>query len=128
MREHVFSHPGARRRLEAIVHPLVAREIALQAARSKSACTVFDVPLLVESPRWRPQLDRVLVIDCEAETQIRRVMTRNGWERAAVEAVLDSQSPRRRRLAAADIVLYNDGHEIAHLHQQVDRLAGRFGL
>lgn len=128
MREHVFAHPEARRRLEAIVHPLVAREIALQAARSKSACTVFDVPLLVESPRWRPQLDRVLVIDCEAETQIRRVMARNGWERAAVEAVLDSQSPRRRRLAAADIVLYNDGHEIARLHQQVDRLAGRFGL
>lgn len=128
MRAHVFSNPDARGRLESIVHPLVAREIALQAARSESACTVFDVPLLVESPRWRPQLDRVLVVDCEPETQVRRVMARNGWERAAVEAVLASQSPRRQRLAAADIVLYNDGHEIEHLRQLVARLAPRFGL
>lgn len=128
MREHVFAHPDAREQLQAIVHPLVALEIASQAARSNPACTVFDIPLLVESPRWRPQLDRVLVVDCEPETQIQRVMARNRWDRNTVEAVLSSQSPRRQRLAAADFVLYNDGHEIEHLRQLVDRLARRFGL
>ena len=128
MRAHVFGHPQAKAQLEAIIHPLVGQEIAQQAAAACSPCTVFDVPLLVESPRWRPQLDRVLVVDCQRETQIRRVMARNGWERAAVEAVLDNQSPRLRRLAAADIVLFNDGHEIEQLRRMVDRLAQRFGL
>ena len=128
MRAHVFGHPQAKAQLEAIVHPLVGQEIARQAAAADAVCTVFDVPLLVESPRWRPQLDRVLVVDCERETQIRRVMARNGWERATVEAVLDNQSPRLRRLAAADILLFNDGHEIEQLRCMVDRLAQRFGL
>lgn len=128
MRAHVFGHPQAKAQLEAIVHPLVGQEIARQAAAADAVCTVFDVPLLVESPRWRPQLDRVLVVDCERETQIRRVMARNGWERTTVEAVLDNQSPRLRRLAAADMVLFNDGHEIEQLRCMVDRLAQRFGL
>lgn len=128
MRAHVFAHPGARAQLEAIIHPLVGQEIASQAAASLSRCTVFDVPLLVESPRWRPQLDLVLVVDCTRETQVRRVMARNGWDRATIESVLDNQSSRERRLAAADIVVFNDGHEIEHLQDPVGRLARRFGL
>lgn len=128
MREHVFEHPNARAQLESIVHPLVGQEINRQAMASRARCTVFDVPLLVESPHWRPQLDRVLVVDCEPETQINRVMKRNGWERAAVQAVLNSQSPRPQRLAAADVVVYNDGIGIAQLHQLVSHLAQRFGL
>lgn len=128
MRAHVFAQPDARAQLEAIVHPLVGQEIARQAAASRARCTVFDVPLLVESPRWRPQLDRVLVVDCTRETQLQRVMARNGWDRATIESILDSQSPRERRLAAADTVIFNDGHEIEHLQREVARWAARFGL
>lgn len=128
MRDHVFAHPQARAQLETIVHPLVGQEIARQAAASKARCTVFDVPLLVESPRWRPQLDWVLVVDCTRDTQIRRVSERNGWERATIEAIVDSQSPRERRLAAADTVIFNDGNGIEHLQHEVARWAGRFGL
>jgi dephospho-CoA kinase len=128
MRDHVFTHPLARAQLEAIVHPLVGQEIARQAGASEARCTVFDVPLLVESPRWRPQLDWVLVVDCTRETQIRRVFDRNGWERATIEAIVDSQSPRERRLAAADTVIFNDGNGIEHLQHEVHRWADRFGL
>lgn len=128
MRAHVFQHPDARQQLEAIVHPLVAQEIARQAAASRALCTVFDVPLLVESPRWRPQMDRILVVDCTRETQVQRVAARNGWDRSTIESVLDSQSPRERRLAAADIVLFNDAHGLEHLERAVGRLADRFGL
>lgn len=128
MRAHVFAQPDARAQLEAIVHPLVAQEIARQATTARARCTVFDVPLLVESPRWRPQLDRVLVVDCTRETQLQRVMARNGWDRATIESILDSQSPRARRLAAADTVIFNDGHEIEHLQREVARWADRFGL
>lgn len=128
MRDHVFAHPQARAQLEAIVHPLVGQEIARQAAASTARCTVFDVPLLVESPRWRPQLDWVLVVDCSRETQIRRVLDRNGWERTTIEAIVDSQSPRERRLTAADTVISNDVNGIEHLQHEVHRWADRFGL
>ena len=128
MREHVFAHPAARQQLEAIVHPLVGLEIRRQAAVATGHCIVFDVPLLVESPHWRPQLDRVLVVDCTPETQVRRVQARNGWDRATIDAVLASQSSRAQRLAAADLVLFNDGHGIERLHALLGQIAQRFGL
>lgn len=128
MRERVFQDPKTRILLEAIIHPLVGEEVALQAAAAKTTCTVFDIPLLVESARWRPQLDRILVVDCTAETQMQRVMARNGWDRTTVEAILVSQSPRLKRLTAADLVLFNNTNDFKQLQQQVDRLAIRFGL
>lgn len=128
MRERVFQDPKTRILLEAIIHPLVGEEVALQAAAANTTCTVFDIPLLVESARWRPQLDRILVVDCTAETQMQRVMARNGWDRTTVEAILVSQSPRLKRLTAADLVLFNNTNDLKQLQQQVDRLAIRFGL
>lgn len=128
MREHVFSHPDARHQLESIVHPLVGIEMTRQAAKAAPNCTVFDVPLLVESPRWRPQLDCVLVVDCEPESQIRRVQQRNGWDRETIESILKSQSPRAQRLRAADAVIFNDGNEIETLHRLVNQFADQFGL
>lgn len=128
MREHVFANPDARQTLERIVHPLVGDEIRQQAGASASPCIVFDVPLLVESARWRPQLDRVLVVDCSPATQIRRVMTRNGWDAPSVEAVMRNQSPRERRLAAADLVVFNDIDDLAALERAAEALARRFGL
>lgn len=128
MREHVFERPKARQTLERIVHPLVSAEIARRARASMASCLVFDVPLLVESPRWRPQLDLVLVVDCTPETQTRRVQIRSGWDRTTTESVMRSQSPRAMRLAAADLVVFNDGDDIAELERSAQRLANRFGL
>lgn len=128
MREHVFANPDARHTLERIVHPLVGDEIRRQAGASASPCIVFDVPLLVESARWRPQLDRVLVVDCSPATQVRRVMARNGWDAPSVEAVMRNQSPRERRLAAADLVVFNDIDDLAALERAAEALARRFGL
>lgn len=128
MRQHVFAHPPARRLLESIVHPLVALEIQRQAADVRSGCLVFDVPLLVESTRWRPQLDLVLVVDCEPATQVRRVIERNGLAPQAVRSIMDSQSPREVRLAAADLVIFNDGNQIDPLRRTVWAMAQQFGL
>lgn len=128
MREHVFQYPEVRQQLEAIVHPLVGAEILRQAAASTAGCIVFDIPLLVESPRWRPQLDRVLVVDCEPTTQHQRVRARNGWDDATIDAVIRNQSPRQLRLAAADAVIYNDGIGLDTLRHLVGQLAPQFGL
>lgn len=129
MRKLVFADAGAKKQLESIVHPLVGEEAARQAARADSACIVFDVPLLVESGRWRQRVDQVLVVDCSEATQISRVMARNGWTREAVERVMASQASRDQRLAAADICIYNDAPlSLAALTGTVRQLAQRFGL
>lgn len=129
MRELAFADAGAKKQLEAIVHPLVGEETARQAAQAASACIVFDVPLLVESGRWRQRVDRVLVVDCSEATQVSRVMARNGWTREAVERVMAGQASRDQRLAAADICIYNDAPlSLAALAVMVQQLSQRFGL
>ncbi len=131
MRALVFGDPAAKARLEAIVHPLVAQEIQRLTQLALSvACRllVFDIPLLAESTRWRPQLDLVLVVDCSAEIQIQRVMQRSGWAREQTEQVISAQATRAQRLRAADIVICNEALAIAQLEWEVRDCAHRFGL
>jgi dephospho-CoA kinase len=122
MRQLVFAEPDARQRLEGILHPLIGQQTALRAQQAQdqgAPCVVFDVPLLVESGRWRQQVHGVLVVDCEEETQISRVMQRSGLERPAVEQIIAAQASRAQRRAAADCVIYNDGLDLSGLRQQV---------
>lgn len=131
MRSLVFTDPGARHRLEQIVHPLVGQETLRQANAAVDAgsrCIVYDIPLLVESGRWRTHLDQVLVLDCRAETQIQRVMLRNHLSRSDVERILGNQASRSARLRAADHVICNDGLSLDQLETMVRQLAARFGL
>jgi dephospho-CoA kinase len=131
MRALAFSVPGAKQRLEAIVHPLVGQETQRQAQAAFSAgkaCVVFDIPLLVESGHWPQKLNRILVVDCSPETQIARVMQRSGLARDAIEKIMAAQAPRSRRLRAADAVIYNDGLTLAQLEAQVEQVTIHFGL
>ena len=120
MRELVFADPAAKRRLEAILHPLIGIETERQAAAAQGApALVFDVPLLVESGRWRAKVDKVLVVDCRESTQIDRVVQRSGWTADAVQAVIDSQASRARRRSCADAVIFNDDITPDRLAEQV---------
>ena len=126
MRALVFSDPSAKLRLEAIVHPLVGIATQAQAQAAVQAghtLLVFDVPLLVESTRWRKLVDKVLVVDCLESTQITRVMARSGLTREAVENIIRAQATRVQRLAAADITLFNEGLHLEQLQQSLDALA-----
>jgi dephospho-CoA kinase len=131
MRSLIFSNPDTKAKLEAIIHPIVGQKMSLleqQAIASGQPWLVFDIPLLVESPHWRPRLDLVMVVDCEMETQIQRVMQRSGWSREQVQQVVTAQAGRALRLSAADVVIYNEGIDIHTLEQQVEQWAHRFGL
>lgn len=109
MRALAFSDPSAKRRLEAILHPLIGTQTERQAGNVRAApAVVFDVPLLVESGRWRARVDKVLVVDCLENTQVRRVVARSGWSAPAVQAVLAQQASRAQRRACADAVIFND--------------------
>jgi dephospho-CoA kinase len=101
----------------------------VQAALADGArCLVFDIPLLVESGRWRQQVDRVLVVDCAPDTQVARVQARSGLTAAQVQAIIDAQAPRGLRLAAADIVIANEGLTLDELRAEVLGAAKTFGL
>ncbi len=128
MRALVFSQPDQRKVLESIVHPLVGQEIRRLSLQATSSVLIFDVPLLVESPHWRGQLDRVLVVDCLPATQIRRVTQRSGWDVASTEAAMRNQCSREQRLASADFVVFNDEEHLDNLQHLAKALAKRFGL
>lgn len=131
MREHAYADPQARRDLEQIIHPLVGAQSARQVEAALAAgvpCIVFDIPLLVESGRWRAQVDQVLVVDCSEATQVERVVARSALEPEAVRAIMAAQATRAQRLAAADIVICNDGISLAELRHMVVQAARGFGL
>jgi dephospho-CoA kinase len=131
MRERAYADPQARRQLEEIIHPLVGAESARQVDAALAAgvpCIVFDIPLLVESARWRAQVDRVLVVDCSPDTQVQRVVARSGLAPDAVRAIMAAQATREQRLAAADIVICNEQLTLDQLRDNVVQAARSFGL
>ena len=126
MRAHVFANATAKARLEGILHPLIGLECRRQAEAAGDAVQVFDVPLLVESARWRARVDRVLVVDCREEVQVQRVLARSGWARETVLAVIRQQASRAARRAAADAVIFNDGIGLEELAAEVASLWHRW--
>ena len=131
MRALVFQDPGARHRLEAIVHPLVSRasrQASDDAQDQGIRLLVHDVPLLVESGRWVDRVERVLVVDCEHRTQVRRVMARSALDQTTVCRIIASQASRTERRRAADFVLFNENLSIEQLDVAVGSIAHIMGL
>ena len=110
MRAVVFDEPTERKRLEAILHPLIAQEVEQLARQATGDYVVFVVPLLVESGRWRNRVDRICVVDCDEPTQIERVRKRSGLDLTRIRQILGAQASRADRLAYADDVIDNGAH------------------
>lgn len=121
MREIAFADAEARHALEAILHPLIRSQADREVVQAVAPYVILVVPLLVESAHYRDRIQRVLVVDCTPETQIRRTMARSGLSRDAVVKVLAAQATREARLAAADDIIDNDG-PLDRLEPQVVRL------
>ena len=120
MRTLVFSDDGARKRLEDITHPLIRAETEREQREAQGPYVIVVVPLLVESGNWKTRVNRVLTVDCSVETQIARVMSRNGFSREQVLAIIARQATREARLAAADDIINNDNAPLDALKAQVD--------
>ena len=108
----VFNDEGARKRLEAIVHPLVfERIVALEEGASEDAVVVHDIPLLAESGR-ADTFDAVIVVDAPHEVQVQRMTADRGWTTEDAESRIASQASREDRLTVATHVIENTGtHE-----------------
>lgn len=105
----VFRDVAARKRLEAIVHPLVfERMVALEEAAADDDLVVHDIPLLAEGTR-ADTFDAVIVVDCPPELQIARMMSDRGWTLEDAEARIAAQATREQRLAIATHVIDNTG-------------------
>jgi dephospho-CoA kinase len=105
----VFGDEGARRRLEAILHPLIrARAAELEAAAPDGTVVVHDIPLLVETGQ-ADRFDAVLVVDVPVETQVERMVRGRGMSREDALARVAAQADREQRLAAATHVVDNTG-------------------
>jgi dephospho-CoA kinase len=132
MRRHVFVAPAERKRLEAIMHPLIRASAEAQIcrlARADFPYIILVVPLLLESGSYREHVNRVVVVDCPEEMQIARVMARSTLTRDEVMAIMAAQSGRQERLAMADDIIANDAGldalqaRIAALHATYLKLA-----
>ena len=122
----VFADPLARRDLERIVHPAVrARATELERAAGAAAVVVHVIPLLVETGQ-QEDFDVVVTVDVDHETQIQRLMARNGFTRAEAESRIAAQASREDRRIAADVVLDNTG-SVTQLREQVDVLWAELG-
>ena len=130
MRKIVFADDGKRRLLESILHPRI-RELAFRRADQASApYVIIVVPLLFESP-MRNAMDRILVLDCSVETQIKRLLARDCETEEQANKIIAAQATRDERLSIADDVITNDGdleatrREVGRLHRRYLALALR---
>jgi dephospho-CoA kinase len=130
MRELVFANPAAKKRLEAILHPLILAHTRQQAALATDApYTLIVVPLLFESGRYADWLQHVITVDCPEAQQITRTMQRGGMNEAAVRAIMAQQLSRSERLRLADEVIRNDGSledlkmQVVGMHRRLSALA-----
>lgn len=128
MRQQAFADPAVRKRLEAVLHPLIRVESARRCSEALATGVPYlllVVPLLVESGDYRQRVQRVAVVDCPDELRIARVAARSGLARSQIEAILATQASREERLAAADDVIRNEGG-LEQLAVQVEQLHHRY--
>ena len=127
MRTRVFSDNAAKAQLESITHPLIRAESERQRNAAQGAYHIVVVPLLIEAGERASKVERILVVDCPVDTQIERVIRRNGFTRDQVLAIIARQATREARLAAADDVVVNDSTAtLETLRREVDALHARY--
>jgi dephospho-CoA kinase len=125
MRALVFAEGAAKRKLEAILHPLIRAASRERIAGASEPYVILVVPLLLETGAYRELLDRILVVDCDEDQQVRRTVARSGLAEEEVRAIMAAQLPRSERLKHADDVLHNDG-DIKSLRTQIETLHERY--
>lgn len=124
LRKLVFSDDAARLDLESILHPRIGAETRRQADAASGPYQIIVVPLLVGSPLLQ-FVDRILVVDCDEETQIRRLLARDAETIEQVQRILAAQASREARLAIADDVISND-QDLSETLLQVERLDRKY--
>lgn len=125
LRPRVFAEPEARRRLEAILHPLIRERLHQQALAAPAPYVLVAIPLLAEAREPYSWLSRVLVVDVPRSLQVSRVMQRDRIDRDQAMQILAVQATREARLRIATDVIVNDA-DFAQLDRMAQRLDQRW--
>jgi dephospho-CoA kinase len=124
MRQIVFSDPAWRMELESILHPKIREGVVAKSEATDGPYQIIVVPLLVGSP-IQQFMDRVLVVDCDEDTQLKRLLSRDAENEDQARRILAAQASRQDRLAIADDVISND-EELNDTRRQVDALHSKY--
>lgn len=126
MRTRIFASPAEKSRLESILHPMILDQVQhLLSGIQDTGPVILVVPLLVESSRYQALVDRIAVVDCSEEEQIRRTMARSSLDEATVRNIMKTQASRSQRLALADDLIDNSG-SLPQLAEQISRLVTQY--
>jgi dephospho-CoA kinase len=125
MRQLVFGDPNAKRELEQILHPLIRTEVDNQLSRVGTPYAILAVPLLIESGAYKDRVDRILVVDCSEEQQVRRTSTRSQLSEQEVRNIMATQADRKQRIRHADDIILNNA-EMTQLLPAIAVLDRRF--
>jgi dephospho-CoA kinase len=127
VRERVFADASARAKLESILHPMIRAAALAEVSAWRAPYGLLVVPLLLERGGLTGVVRRVLVVDCDEDEQVRRVVSRSGLDERAVRAIIATQLPRAERLVRADDVVDNSG-ALSALAPQVASLDRRYRM
>lgn len=119
-----FNNPEARHQLEGILHPRIRDQVKQRLKQLQSPYAIVVIPLLIETGD-RSYIDRILVVDCDLQIQIKRVKERDHRSEQQIENILLAQVSREQRLAAADDVIENNANQ-ATLFQKVRDLHHKY--
>ncbi|MBN4080715.1 dephospho-CoA kinase [Beggiatoa alba] len=128
LRQIVFENPDLRKKLEAITHPAIQTQVNIELSKLRSQYCIIVIPLLFEA-KSSYDLNRILVIDCDKDIQIKRTMQRDRVSSAEVALIMQSQISQAQRLKFADDIIKNNGNfedlreQVAKLHTHYLKLA-----
>lgn len=126
MRQLVFDNPTERAKLNALLHPAIYDEAVKELqTHATSPYAILAIPLLDKAGMYAEIIDKVLVIDCDQATQIKRVNQRSELDVKQIKKIIETQMPRQTRLAMADDVITNNLN-IRYLHQEINKLHQKY--
>jgi dephospho-CoA kinase len=108
LRRIIFENPEEKKWLETLLHPAIIHHMIEAAQKSKSPYCIFAIPLLIEGD-FQHLVDRIVVVDAPVELQIARTEARDKKSEAEIRAIINAQSSRAEKLAAADDIIINEG-------------------
>lgn len=120
LRTLIFNDSEQKIKLEKILHPLIYANINNQVAELSYPYCIIAIPLIFET-RMNHFVDRILVVDCPVDMQIKRVKARDQQSETEITAIINSQVSREFRLSRADDLIDNSADQ-ALLAQQVKKL------
>lgn len=128
LRTLVFNDNEVKNWLNQLLHPAIRLQMLLQTQQAKSIYCLLSVPLLVENKLFE-QVDRVVIVDVDEQTQLQRTLLRDKTNEQQIRAIMNAQATRQQRLAVADDVIDNNGKaddlakQVAQLHKNYLQLA-----